>query len=249
MTIGIITVCYNSEKTISRTLKSIENQSVIPDELIIIDGGSSDRTLNIIQEFKNLPIKIVSESDDGIYNAMNKGLKMCSSDIVGFLNSDDSFYDDSCVSRIKRSFEGNAKLRIFTSGVNYVKADDSITRKWRVAKADMNFTSGGHVPHPGFYIQRQLLTKIGDFNESYKIASDFDFMLRAFNLVNHDEVHIDQGALVNMLEGGASNANIRNILRGNAEVRSSLKSNGYKVDLTHTITRLVKKLLQRIKNL
>jgi glycosyltransferase involved in cell wall biosynthesis len=248
MTLGIITVCYNSEKTISRTLKSIENQSVKPDELIIIDGGSSDGTLDIVQEFKSLPIKIISESDDGIYNAMNKGLKLCSSDVVGFLNSDDSFHDGSCVLRIRQSFEGNAKIIIFTSGVNYIKADDSITRKWRVAKADIDFSSGGHVPHPGFYFKRQLLTKLVEFNESYKIASDFDFMLRAFNLAHDDEVHIDQGVLVNMLEGGASNANFRNILRGNAEVRSSLKSNGYKVDFTHTFARLLKKFLQRIKN-
>lgn len=246
MTIGIITVSYNSGKTIYRTLSSVECQSIIPDEIIVIDGGSQDNTLDIVESFVNLPIKVVSEPDSGIYNAMNKGLELFSSDIVGFLNSDDAFCDVNCLEKIKLAFE--SRIKVFCSGVNYVNHKDQIIRKWLISREHLNFDNGGHVPHPGFYTYFSIIKELKGFNEEFEIASDFDLMLRVMKAVEIDEIHVDEGILVNMLNGGTSNSSIKNILKGNREIRQSLRNSGYNVTYIYTIRRWLSKVNKMIVN-
>ena len=237
-------VCYNSERTIERALSSIQRQKVLPDELIIIDGGSTDKTLKIVKSFGDMVNVIVSERDNGIYNAMNKGLKLASGDIVGFLNSDDEFSGDDAMHKINEAFRINKKTKIFVSGVDYLDANGSLSRRWRLEKVKP-FVSGWHPPHPGFYASRTLLMDLNGFNEAYRIASDFDLMLRSFIATEINDIYVDDGKIVNMFLGGASNASLRNIFQGNAEIRRSLTDNGIKVTIMYTLKRLTKKLINK----
>lgn len=240
--VGVIIVCYNSATTIRRTLLSIQCQTLQPDELIIIDGNSRDDTLGIIKEFSHLVTTLISEKDGGIYNAMNKGLEIATSDVIGFLNSDDEFSSSSSLETVKQGLLSKPKAKIFVSGVDYLSNDGSMARRWRIRKVE-SFESGWHPPHPGFYASTRLLKKLGGFNEDYQIAADFDLMLRVFSNVNVEEVVVDNGKIVNMYLGGASNASLKNILKGNAEIRRSFASNGKKVTIMYTVKRLMKKLL------
>lgn len=239
-------VAFNSESTIQRALISIRNQSVKVDELIVVDGGSTDSTLAIIDGFHDIVSLVISEPDSGIYNAMNKGLRLIKSDIVGYLNSDDEFAHINCLKSIKENFKLNCSAKIFISGVDYLKSNGVVSRQWRL-KGLGSFKSGWHPAHPGFYASRELLIKIRGFNEDYRIASDFDLMLRCFLLVEKEDIIIDNGKIVNMYLGGASNASFKNIFKGNSEIRKSLASNGINVSILYTPKRLTKKLISKWK--
>ena len=239
-------VCFNSGATIRRALESIAFQIVQPDEVIIIDGGSKDNTLEILNDFSCLPLKVLSEPDNRIYNAMNKGLILSQSDVIGFLNSDDEFSDLGSLARVKESFVNDSQAQIFVSGVDYVKSSGVVSRKWRIEKIQ-SFESGWHSPHPGFYALRELLLTLNGFNEDYRIASDFDLMFRSFLTVKNENIIVDAGKIVNMYLGGESNASLKNILRGNKEIRHSFRSNGIKVSLVYTIKRLINKILSKCK--
>jgi glycosyltransferase involved in cell wall biosynthesis len=244
MTISIIIVCFNSGKTIGRALESIRKQVVLPDEVIIIDGGSIDNTLQVVQSFDDLTDIVISESDTGIYNAMNKGLKLASGNIVGYLNSDDEFSSHDVIFKIKEAFNRNIGSKIFVSGVDYLKTNGSLSRSWRLESVQP-FELGWHPPHPGFYARRSLLTRLGGFNEEFRIAADFDLMLRSFEVTEINEIVVDHGKVVNMYLGGVSNASVRNVLKGNSEIRRSFANNGKQVTIIYTIKRIAKKFLDR----
>lgn len=244
MTVGVIMVTFNSESTIQRALSSLRNQSEKVDELIVVDGGSTDNTLAIVSCFDDVVTRVITEPDSGIYNAMNKGLGLSQSDIVGYLNSDDEFAHTTSVKMIKDNFKKNCGIKIFISGVDYLEPDGVLSRQWRLNGIG-HFISGWHPPHPGFYAKRSLLLNLGGFNENYRIASDFDLMLRCFLSVEKEEVAVDDGKIVNMYLGGASNSSLRNILKGNAEIRKSFVSNGINVTILYTLRRLTKKLISK----
>ena len=245
MNISIIMVAYNSSLTIARALESIKKQTRPPYEVLLIDGNSKDDTLKVAKRFNSsLPLKIFSESDNGIYDAMNKGLRLAKGDIVGFLNTDDEYSNKDSLERVYKAFEENSNTEIFVSGVDYLKSENKISREWRL-KGISPFYTGWHPPHPGFYTKRELLLNLKGFNESYKIASDFDLMLRSFQCVENEQVHIDKKKLVNMYLGGASNASFQNILLGNREIRASLNSMGFRVTWLYTLKRLVKKYFSK----
>jgi glycosyltransferase involved in cell wall biosynthesis len=243
MTISVIMVAYNSSKTIARALTSIMNQSRLPYEVLLIDGKSEDETLRIAARFKNsIPLKVISESDEGIYNAMNKGLHLASGDVVGFLNTDDEYSDKDSLNRVYKAFKDNSDIEIFVSGVDYLNNDNKISRKWRL-NGIKPFQSGWHPPHPGFYASRKLLLQLDGFNEHYAIASDFDLMLRAFEKVDSENVVVDKDKVVNMYLGGTSNASISNIIKGNREILNSFKTQEIRVTYLYTVKRIVKKCL------
>ena len=246
LTFGVIIVCFNSESTIKRTLQSIQAQRVLPDEIIIVDGGSTDGTLEIIAEFDDLPIELSSERDKGIYDAMNKGLNLAKSDVIGYLNSDDAYSDHDCFSRIRDVFKVR-HFKVFASGVRYVNSSGKILREWKVSLDDLDFQKGGHFPHPGFYCYRKALLDVGGFHVRYSIAADYDLMLRVCLGVSKSDIYLETSDfLVNMLIGGASNSSISNIWRGNKEIRQSMRENGLYVNLIYTLKRWKEKLIQRI---
>ncbi|MAC42262.1 MAG: glycosyl transferase [Pelagibacterales bacterium] len=207
--ISIITICYNAEKTISKTLDSIKNQSYQNYEHIVIDGGSSDKTLELVKK-ANISIKIISEKDGGIYDAFNKGLKIASGDIIGFLNSDDIFHEKDSLKKILDSFDDD--IDCVFGDLIYSNIKNETKRIWKGSKFKKGTFKKGWMPaHPTFYCKRSIYEKYGFFKEEYKIAGDFELMLRFLEKHNIRSKYIPE-TLVNMKLGGISNRDIGNIL-------------------------------------
>lgn len=174
-TTTIITVCYNAEKTLARTMESVLLQSHPVDKYIVIDGGSTDKTVEIIRSYEdrfNDRLEWVSERDNGIYDAMNKGLQRAHGDIIGILNADD-WYENDAVAHILEKAEG------YPPGVYY-----GIMRKWQdgqeysVVREHHNFLWRDMIPHPTTFIHRDIYQEFGFFDETYKLAADYELMLR-----------------------------------------------------------------------
>jgi glycosyltransferase involved in cell wall biosynthesis len=227
MKISIITVCYNSEKTIADCIHSIVEQTYPDIEYIIIDGKSSDNTLNIIHLFKNKISKIISEKDNGIYDAMNKGLSIATGDIVGILNSDDVYADNYVVEEVVNVFKNKNTDSVYGDLV-YVSANDinKVTRKWRsAAYKDGMFLEGWMPPHPTFFVKREMYTKYGQFDTSMKSAADYELMLRFLHRYKISTAYLPK-VFVKMRAGGVSNASLLNRIKANIEDRKAWRING-----------------------
>lgn len=175
MKITVITVCYNSAETIERTIKSVLAQNFNELEYIIVDGGSTDGTLDIIDKYKNWISVYISEPDNGLYYAMNKGLKMVTGEIFAFLNSDD-YYADNVLKRVNEYFEGNDVDMV--SGNMYI-CENGISEKAVYDKSKKeNMFFGVVYPHPALFAKKDLYIKYGGFDTSYKIAADSDWVMR-----------------------------------------------------------------------
>ncbi|MDD3037272.1 glycosyltransferase family 2 protein [Bacteroides sp.] len=180
MKISIITVTYNSEKTLRDTILSVFNQTYDDIEYIIIDGASTDSTLSIIAEYGNRISRVVSEPDGGIYDAMNKGISLATGDVVGFLNSDDFFINESVVDQIARHFLSSAIDGVY-GDVIFVNAEkkDKLVRYYssRIFRPSL-FRFGLMPAHPTFYVRRHYYEQLGGYSLNYEIASDFDLLVR-----------------------------------------------------------------------
>lgn len=215
MKVSIITACYNSEKTISKTIKSVINQSYENIEYIIVDGSSNDGTLKIINDFKkksDLKFIIISENDLGIYDALNKGIKLSKGEIIGFLHSDDFLANTNVISEIVKSFSKNEVDGIYGDLVYVYKNNvKKILRYWKSKNFKNSLLINGWMPpHPTLYLRKSVYKKHGFFNLHYKISSDYDFIIRIFK----DEVlkfkYIPM-VITKMRYGGISNGNLINI--------------------------------------
>ena len=155
MKVSIITVCFNSEKTIEATIKSVIEQTHEYIEYIIIDGASNDRTIEIVKKNLHFIDFFISEQDKGLYDAMNKGIKTATGDIIGFINSDDLFCDSNAIKKIVKEFQNNKKLDSVYADIFYVSKynTDKILRKW-VSGIQKKFKNGWHPAHPAFYVNR-----------------------------------------------------------------------------------------------
>lgn len=207
MKISVVTVCLNSAKTIADALRSFVEQIHAEKELVLIDGGSSDETLQIARRFQHPQIRIYSEPDEGIYDAMNKGLASYSGDAVGFLNSNDTFHDKYALASIASAL---ANADAAYGDVIFVTdhVSKKVVRTWNAgAYRHGSFRSGWLPPHPTFYIRRELADRTGRFDLQYGSAADYDFMLRALELHASTVRYIPQ-TLVDFQNGGQSSGSI-----------------------------------------
>ena len=225
MLISVITVTYNSEKTILDCIDSVSLQTYENIEHIIIDGKSSDNTIKKIKSITNSRIKkIISEKDNGIYHAMNKGLEIANGDIVGFLNSDDKFYSKFVVEKIIKSFEKNKQIMCCYGNLKYLR-DKKTIRTWRSKKFKKGLFEKSWTPaHPTFYCKTSVYKKIGHYKTNYKIAADVEFMLRVLEINDFKSIFIDD-FLVIMSTGGVSNKNLFSTITIISEVRRAFKEN------------------------
>lgn len=204
---SIITVAYNSEKTIERTIKSVLSQTYTNFEYIIIDGGSSDRTNDIIKETNkkyNNCIKHISEADNGIYDAMNKGIIIAKGKIIGLLNSDDRYFEDT-LSNVYESYAKTNGKSVLTGNIVFESLVGEQVLKnseKRLKLKFKNFKNG--VRHPATFVPKIIYDEIGLFNLDFKIASDAELMIRIYN-ANYTFTLIDK-PLVTMSDGGISNS-------------------------------------------
>jgi glycosyltransferase len=226
MKITIITVCFNSERTIADTMRTVAIQTHPDLEHIVIDGASEDNTLAVIRAFPDRLTQVVSERDCGIYDAMNKGLDLATGELVGFLNADDMLADADVMSRIARAA---------STGADAVYGDLSYVHKDRPTKVLRYWSSGKFVadslrygwmpPHPTFYVRRSLLRSLGFFDLRFRISADYDFMLRYLGQPDLHVAYVPK-VLVHMRAGGASNRSIGTIFQKSREDLVAMKKNG-----------------------
>jgi glycosyltransferase involved in cell wall biosynthesis len=209
MKFSIITISFNSENTISDTFQSVKNQSYNNYEYLLIDGGSKDETLTIANKQEHIS-KIVSEPDKGIYDAINKGIKNSTGEIIGFLNSDDTFYDENSLQYIADAFDED-KDCVFGDLI-CTDENENIKRVWKGSVFKKGAFKKGWMPaHPTFYCRRSVYEKLGLYDDSFKIAGDFELMLRFLEKHNIGSKYIPN-TLVNMKVGGASNNGLKSKL-------------------------------------
>lgn len=226
MKISIITATYNSATTVGDTLVCIGGQRHPDIEHIIVDGRSSDRTLEIVSGFPHVA-RIISEKDKGIYDAMNKGIRMATGDVVGILNSDDMYTDPQVLSDVAKAFEDPKVMTVYAD-LQYVHPDqpDKVVRTWKTGPfRKKNFYYGWMPPHPTFFVRRSVYDVAGVFDLSLRSAADYELMLRV--LLKHGlSAHYIPRVIVKMRAGGMSNASLWNRLRANKEDRLAWKLNG-----------------------
>ena len=228
MKISIITVCFNSQQTIRATIKSVLSQSYKQVEYIIIDGASTDNTIKIIKEFSNSIDVFVSESDAGIYDAINKGISKSSGDVVGLLHADDVFDNKSVIDNVMGLFDENVDM--IYGDINYVDRNDiyRVIRRWKSDSYKKGkFKWGWMPPHTGFFIKKSCYLKHGLYNLSLGSSADYELMLRMFELYNLKSKYIPLN-ITNMRVGGVSNSSFKNRWQANRNDKKSWKINGLK---------------------
>jgi glycosyltransferase len=226
MKISIITVCFNSAQTIADTLRSVGSQTHPDLEHIVVDGASKDDTLQIVRALAGRMTQVVSERDAGIYDAMNKGLALATGEFVGFLNADDMLADAEAVSRIAAA-AGTGVDAVY-GDLSYVNKDrpTDVLRYWSSGTFDASLLRYGWMPpHPTFYIRRSLLESLGLFDLQFRIAADYDFMLRFLSRPDVRVAYVPV-VLVRMRAGGASNRSLSALVRKSREDLVALKKNG-----------------------
>ena len=221
--ISIITATFNSENTIIDNLETVKNQTHQNIEHIIVDGQSTDSTLEICKRYNHIS-KVISEKDNGIYDAFNKGIYISTGSIIGFLNSDDYFSSNEAVNIISNVFKKNEDIQIIYGNINYVREKNKkIFRKWISGEYKKNnFLIGWSPPHPTFYVRREIYKKYGDYDLNYGNPSDFELMYRFIELHKLKTQYINE-ILVLMREGGVSNKSILNIIKQNFTIIKLLK--------------------------
>lgn len=234
--ISIITVCFNSAKTIGHTLQSFRDQTYVDKEHVVIDGGSIDGTLQVLSVEGQHVAKLISEKDGGIYDAMNKGIRMATGDVIGFINADDFYASPDVLQKVSCIFN-DSTIDACYSDLCYVDKNDAskIIRYWKSSKFQPNtFERGWCPPHPTFFVRRDIYERFGGFDLSYKIAADVELMMRFLEVHNIRVKYIPQ-VWVNMRTGGTTNRSLNNIFKQNKEILRALKSH----DLRSCIIRLI----------
>jgi glycosyltransferase involved in cell wall biosynthesis len=246
MKVTIITATYNSAATVRDTLVSIARQEHPDIEHLIIDGQSKDDTLAIVQEFPHVA-KAVSEKDKGIYDAMNKGIKLATGEVVGILNSDDFYTDEKVLLKVMEAFN-DPLIDVVYGDLQYVRKNDVhvVTRTWKSGQyKKKNFYYGWMPPHPAFFVRRKIYEEVGFFNTDLRSAADYEMMLRI--LVKHGaRVRYVPGIMVKMRAGGVSNASFKNRLRANREDRMAWQLNELKPLFFTTWLKPMRKIIQFI---
>ena len=242
--ISIITVSYNSSKTIKDTIESVLSQDYSNIEYIIIDGGSTDGTVDIIKKYADKISYFVSEPDKGIYDAMNKGIKAANGDIVGILNSDDFYPNSYVISNVAKTFVNQACDAVYGDLV-YVKENDTskIARYWQSGEySTSSIKNGWMLPHPTFFVKKEMYERYGYYNTDLKSAADYEMILKLLYKRNINAFYIPM-ILVKMRMGGASNSSLLNRLRANREDGLAWTKN----QLNKPLFVRIKKPLQKIR--
>ncbi len=228
MKISIITVCFNSQHTIKATIKSVLNQSYNKVEYIIIDGGSTDNTIKIINEFSNSIDLLVSETDAGIYDAINKGIGKSSGDVIGLLHADDIFENKLVLENVMSFFDKD--IDMIYGDINYVDRVDvnKVIRRWKSSIYSINkFKWGWMPPHTGFFIKKSCYLNYGLYNLNVGSSADYELMLRMFEVHDLKSKYISLN-IAKMRMGGVSNSSFKNRWEANRNDKKSWKVNGLK---------------------
>lgn len=247
--ISIITVCFNSEKTIRDTIESVIAQDYTDIEYIIVDGGSNDSTMSIIQEYEDSINTVITELDKGIYDAMNKGIKLATGDVIGILNSDDIFENSLVISDVIKLFKSIPTVSLIFGDVvivDPIKTENIIRfcssenfRRWKLR-------FGWMPPHPATFIKKTVYEQVGNYSLDYKISADYELFVRMLmvNQLNYSRMN---KILVRQRAGGVSTSGFKSSLLLNSEIVEACKINGVYTNLFLVLLKIPFKLLELVK--
>jgi glycosyltransferase involved in cell wall biosynthesis len=244
MKVSIITATYNSASTIRDTLDSVAEQTYSNIEHIIIDGLSKDNTLDIVKEYPHVA-KIISESDKGIYDAMNKGIRAATGDVVGILNSDDFYPHNNILKKVTEEFR-TKKVNAIIGDILFVSPNNIkkvvryySAKRWKPSK----FVKGYMPPHPSFFVYKKFYEQLGVYQIDYKIAADYELLIR-FLATNQLSYSYIPEAIVHMRAGGVSNESIKSRYVLNQEIVRACKENGLNTNMLILSLKYVNKIFE-----
>ncbi len=241
--ISLITVVYNSQNTIRRCIESVISQNYSNIEYIIIDGGSTDGTLQIIEQYRAHINFFLSEPDKGIYDAMNKGINAATGKIVGTLNSDDFFAYKDVISCISEAFEQYDPDVVY-GNLDYINLNGKVQRKWKAGNYKNNFFNWGWMPpHPTFYCKRELFEKLGAYNLQYGTAADYELMVRFIHYYKLNVYYLNR-TIVKMGVGGVSNKAYINRYKAWKNDYRAMRKNGVFFPPLAIILKPIRKIVQ-----
>jgi glycosyltransferase involved in cell wall biosynthesis len=226
LTISVVTAVRNARSTIEACLESLSGQTYPHRQHVVVDGLSTDGTAELIRKHSSMIDVLVSERDTGIYNALNKGIARCKGDVVGFLHADDTYAHECVLAKVAEAFR-DPEIDVVYGDLLYVrKANLGRTiRHWKAGRFERGKLARGWMPpHPTMYVRREIYVSLGAFDESYRIAADYDCILRIFANPRLRATYLPE-VLVKMRLGGASNSSLKNVLRKSAEDYRALRRN------------------------
>lgn len=228
MKVSIITIAYNSGKSIADAINSVLGQTYPNIEYIVVDGQSKDDTMDIVRSFGTRITKHISEPDKGIYDALNKGIRLAEGDVVGFLHSDDIFAGPDVIADAVALFAEKQTDSIY-GDLQYVYKNDTsrVFRNWKAGSFSMQKLRFGWMPpHPTFYVKKQVYDQYGLFNTDFRIAADYENMLRFLGKHRISTAYLPR-VMVKMRVGGASNRSLKNIIQKSSEDLRAMKINNF----------------------
>jgi len=246
--VSIITPVLDRKNTIDSAIKSVLGQTYRNIEYLIVDGGSTDGTIEVINKYREKISKFISEKDKGVYDGMNKGIRMASGEIIGILNSDDIYASDNVIEKVVKVMEGN-NADCCWGDLVYVDTKDTnkIIRYWKSSEYKPGkFRKGWMPPHPTFFARRWVYEKYGRFNLDFPISADYELMLRFLEKYKIKPCYIPQ-VMVKMRTGGQSSKNVLNIIKGNIECYRAWKINGLEIDFFRIFLKPLSKISQYLK--
>jgi glycosyltransferase involved in cell wall biosynthesis len=247
--ISIITITYNSEKTVEDTILSVLEQDFPDIEYIIVDGNSTDNTINIINRYTTRIDKFISEKDKGLYDALNKGIQLATGDVIGMLHSDDLYSNKSVISKVAQTFAVNPETEAIYADLVFVDRNDTskVLRTWQAgAYKNDAFKNGWMPPHPTFFVKRTTYEKHGTFNTGLKLSADYELMLRLIHKNNIKISYLPE-TIVMMRMGGISNTSFLVKLKANIEDKMAWRVNDLKPGIFTTFIKPLQKIKQYFK--
>ncbi|WP_316832751.1 glycosyltransferase family 2 protein [Pedobacter aquatilis] len=245
MKISLITVVYNGKAHIEDCIKSIISQSYKAVEYIVIDGGSTDGTLELIEQYLPYITHLISEKDKGLYDAINKGITLASGDVVGLLNADDMLADEKVITKIAAAFQNDAGIEGVHGDLNYITPDSGkVIRKWKGKQASFKEIEQGWMPaHPTLYLRRSLFDNYGNYALDLGTAADYDLMLRYFHTYKIKTKYLPF-LMVNMRTGGVSNNSLKSLYKAFVNDYKALRKNAIPAPLMVVLKKKFSKIIQ-----
>ena len=244
MKFSIITATLNSQGTINKTLDSIVSQNFDDYEVIFVDGHSTDKTINLINNSNIKNKTIINQNGKGVYDAFNEGIKCANGEIILILSSDDYFKEVNSLFEINNLFVKYSNIPLFISNVEMINKNDNIIRNYKSNNFKKFMFYFGHMPpHPGVFIKKEIYEKYGLFNEHFENAGDFEFLVRLI-LKQKINFKIIKKCFIQMSYGGKSNKNLKSFLKNTIEIKKALNMNNIQTSYFLVIIRFIIKVFQ-----
>lgn len=243
MKVSIVTPVYNDPRVAYSIQSTLSQESVSNVELIVVDGGSDEETMATIDRYRDDIDVLVSEPDNGIYDAMNKGISLATGDIIGILNADDRYDDTSVLQRVLNQFS-ERDIDVCYGDLIYENRAGDVVRRWKSGEfSSRRFFTGWMPPHPTVFVKRDIYDKYGTYDTQFRIAADYEFLLRIMLVGSVSTAYIDD-VLVRMASGGRSNGSISNILKANREVCAAWRKHGMYAGYYVPVLKVLRKIPQ-----